>query len=266
MHDDIFDTDEMELSDFFAMILGGLIISFPCYLISFQIATELGFGEWLSAWANDLHIIWKFIYYIVHISIGFLVLVSVLTIIYTVGKFLLIGLLNAGEWLSDNISVLIENIVRILAEITLFLVNGAIYIALYPFRIIVGIALSFISNIRRKYEESQEIRRIFKEQYTADFKDFQEFKRYWDAVQRGEEPPYPGTEEEPKPKAKKKYPDPYAEALELFGLGQVFTEAEFKSRYLQLMKKHHPDITGDNKAAQKINAARTTIKNRKDWK
>ena len=37
----------------------------------------------------------------------------------------------------------------------------------------------------------------------------------------------------------------YNDALILFGLTDNYTKEELKKRYLELSKKHHPDLNGD---------------------
>ena len=53
----------------------------------------------------------------------------------------------------------------------------------------------------------------------------------------------------------------YSEALKLFGLTSNFTKDELKKRYLELSKKYHPDLNGDEEMMKKINLAYEVLKN-----
>ena len=47
----------------------------------------------------------------------------------------------------------------------------------------------------------------------------------------------------------------YIEALRLFGFTSNFTKEELKKRYLELSKKYHPDLNGDEEMMKKVNSA-----------
>ena len=53
----------------------------------------------------------------------------------------------------------------------------------------------------------------------------------------------------------------YNDALILFGLTDNYTKEELKKRYLELSKKHHPDLNGDEEMMKKVNAAYDLLKN-----
>lgn len=53
----------------------------------------------------------------------------------------------------------------------------------------------------------------------------------------------------------------YSEALKLFGFTGNFTKEELKKRYLELSKKYHPDLNGDEEMMKKINLAYEVLKN-----
>lgn len=53
----------------------------------------------------------------------------------------------------------------------------------------------------------------------------------------------------------------YNEALNLFGLTDNFTKEELKKRYLELSKKYHPDLDGDEEMMKSVNAAYDLLKN-----
>lgn len=52
----------------------------------------------------------------------------------------------------------------------------------------------------------------------------------------------------------------YSEALKLFGLTSDFTKDELKKRYLELSKKYHPDLNGDEEMMKKVNMAYEILK------
>ena len=52
----------------------------------------------------------------------------------------------------------------------------------------------------------------------------------------------------------------YNEALMLFGFTDNFTKKELKKRYLELSKKYHPDLNGDEETMKKINSAYEALK------
>ena len=55
----------------------------------------------------------------------------------------------------------------------------------------------------------------------------------------------------------------YNEALNLFGFINNFTKEELKKRYLELSKKYHPDLNGDEEMMKKINSAYEVLKSHK---
>ena len=52
----------------------------------------------------------------------------------------------------------------------------------------------------------------------------------------------------------------YIEALRLFGFTSNFTKEELKKRYLELSKKYHPDLNGDEEMMKKVNMAYEILK------
>jgi hypothetical protein len=73
-----------------------------------------------------------------------------------------------------------------------------------------------------------------------------------------------GFEEEDERAARKRPPTEQEQALQVFNLAPPFTFAGLKSRYKALVKQHHPDAHGGDKAAEErlkvINRAYTTLK------
>lgn len=56
----------------------------------------------------------------------------------------------------------------------------------------------------------------------------------------------------------------YNEALNLFGFTNKFTKEELKKRYLELSKKYHPDLNGDEEMMKKVNMAYEILKKHND--
>ena len=52
----------------------------------------------------------------------------------------------------------------------------------------------------------------------------------------------------------------YNDALNLFGVSSKFTKEELKKRYLELSKKYHPDLNGDEEMMKKVNMAYEILK------
>lgn len=53
----------------------------------------------------------------------------------------------------------------------------------------------------------------------------------------------------------------YNDALILFGLTDNYTKEDLKKRYLELSKKYHPDLDGDEEMMKSVNAAYDLLKN-----
>ena len=55
----------------------------------------------------------------------------------------------------------------------------------------------------------------------------------------------------------------YNDALSIFGLSSNFTKEELKKRYLELSKKYHPDLNGDEEMMKNVNSAYEVLKSHK---
>ena len=55
----------------------------------------------------------------------------------------------------------------------------------------------------------------------------------------------------------------YNDALILFGLTDNYTKEELKKRYLELSKKYHPDLNGDEEMMKNVNSAYEVLKSHK---
>ncbi len=205
--------------------------------------------------------------------VGFFSLLVAGITIYQIGKQLLLALIGFTEWL---IAATLKCI-AVLQGLIAVLISNLLWLIGLPFRLLADAVHDGLVRAQRaigsRIEENRQLRTLYREEYADDFAGFRDFKRYWDALQRGEEPTYPGGDEEkeepnfdpgprpnPRPRA-----DPYKQALAELGLSGTFTKAEFKARYRMRMKEVHPDVTGSNAAAMRVNAARDLINQRKGW-
>jgi hypothetical protein len=111
--------------------------------------------------------------------------------------------------------------------------------------------------------EEQELRRLYNEEFRAEFATFKEFKRQFESGSTADSGARAGARSEKRETA----PDAFAAACRLLGLAETgtFTSAELKKRYLTLIKGVHPDVAGPNELATQINAAHSLIKSRKGW-
>ena len=53
----------------------------------------------------------------------------------------------------------------------------------------------------------------------------------------------------------------YNDALSIFGLSSNFTKEELKKRYLELSKKYHPDLNGDEEMMKKMEGLSSQVIN-----
>jgi len=60
--------------------------------------------------------------------------------------------------------------------------------------------------------------------------------------------------------------DPMVEARDILGLGLSFSRADFDAQYRKLMRSVHPDVSGSNWLATRVNGAKDTIMKQKGWK
>lgn len=254
-----------------------IVIAIPfCIATPLWIVYELGFdqeADQLRDWilAQD---VWLRLLCFAGIGlVGFFILLVAGITVFQIGNQLLLALVAFTEWL---IAATLKSI-AVLQGLTATLIASLLWLIALPFRFLADAIHDGLIRVQQaigsRIEEKRQLRTLYYEEYADDFASFWAFKRYWDALQRGEEPPYPGHEEEkekphfdpgprpnPKPRA-----DPYKQALAELGLSGTFTKAEFKARYRMRMKKVHPDITGSNSAAVRVNAARDLINQRKGW-
>lgn len=121
------------------------------------------------------------------------------------------------------------------------------------------------------WREEQELRRLYRDEFRAEFRSFREFKRQFRAAADEQAGAASGANEEVPRREETRKADPFAAdlaaAFKLIGVPESgsFTAADLKKRYLKLIRKAHPDAGGSNELAARINAALSLIKKRKGW-
>lgn len=247
-----------------------LLISFG---VPVWLGNALGYEEEVTATAGWIRAqeLWLCIVCLAaQAALGFVILFAALGAAY----WSIAALLDAGrrlaEWLMAAIGKLLESVKLALLMMARFYLG----LLTLPFRLIGRFAAKLIGTFHQRLADERKLQALYRAEYAADFKSYAAFKRYFKAVQRGEHPTYPGSEEEADaepeiedepvrdrgPKS-----DPYQEALAVLGLKEPFTQAMFKAVYRARMKEVHPDKTGNDAAAIRLNAARDLIKQRRGW-
>jgi len=110
--------------------------------------------------------------------------------------------------------------------------------------------------------ERRELRRLYREEYAADFPSYRAFLRFYRAIENGEDP---DAQRGGRHDGGQAAPDPLEAAIRLLGLPENFTNADLKRRFRTLIKGVHPDAVGPNELATQLNDAYTLIKERKGW-
>ena len=100
-----------------------------------------------------------------------------------------------------------------------------------------------------RWHERQELWRLYREEYTQDFRSFHAFLRHWRDLQAVEQ-------------AKA---DPLQQAIRLMGLPEKFSRDELRQRFRTLIAGIHPDRVGPNELAAQLIAANTLISERMNW-
>ncbi len=111
--------------------------------------------------------------------------------------------------------------------------------------------------------ERRELRRLYREEYAADFPSYRAFLRFYRAIENGEDP----DAQRGGRHAWRRKPRPIRlrPRIRLLGLPENFTNADLKRRFRTLIKGVHPDLVGPNALATQLNDAYTLIKERKGW-
>jgi hypothetical protein len=99
--------------------------------------------------------------------------------------------------------------------------------------------------------EQGELRRIYREEYAADFPSFRAFLRSWRAHQQGEQAA--------------SETDQLQKAIRLMGLPKNFTKDDLIQRFHKLIAGIHPDKVGPNELATQLIDAYKLIFSREAW-
>jgi hypothetical protein len=109
------------------------------------------------------------------------------------------------------------------------------------------------ADLEELIRQQHELRRLYREEYAAQYPSFRAFLRDWRALNSGDQTGANGE------------PDPLQNAIKLMGLPQQFTKDELKRRFQKLISAIHPDKVGPNELATQLIAANTLIHQRKAW-
>jgi hypothetical protein len=182
---------------------------------------------------------------------GFCVLLAIAVAVGGAGLALLWGLRKAKAW-ALHASVALARLVS-LAMLWLAQILGELLWDVY--------ATQLIRLAQWRYEQ-RELRRLYREEYAADFPSYRAFLRFYRAIENGEDP---NAQRGGNTQAGQAAIDPVEAAIRLLGLPENFTSDDLKRRFRTLIKGVHPDLVGPNALATQLNAAYTLIKERKDW-
>jgi hypothetical protein len=106
------------------------------------------------------------------------------------------------------------------------------------------------------------LRRLYREEYAADFPSYRAFLRFYRKIANGEDP---GAQRDERRHENQAATDPVEAAIRLLGLPESFTSDDLKRRFRTLIKGIHPDVVGPNELATQLNNAHALIKERKGW-
>ena len=85
--------------------------------------------------------------------------------------------------------------------------------------------------------ERRELRRLYREEYAADFPSYRAFLRFYRAIENGEDP---DAQRGGRHHGGQAAPDPVEAAICLLGLPEEFTSDDLKRRFRTLIKGVHP--------------------------
>lgn len=252
----------------------GLATFMVSYFVPIVLGKLFGFGrevDGLTAWFETQET-WLYVLCVLaQAAIGFVLIFAA----YICVRWALLELLDAARRFSDWVAGLVQGFCD--AVRLAFQMMASFYLRLMklPFRLIGDLTLALNGKVDTWLDEERKLRSAFRSEYSADFKNYAEFRAYFKSVQRGEAPPYPDAEDDYEPEPEPEYEpdyeeapkaDPYLEALRVLGLVEPFTQTRFKAVFRTRMKEAHPDITGSDEAARQLNVASNVIKQRKGWK
>jgi hypothetical protein len=182
---------------------------------------------------------------------GFCILLAIAVAIGGTGLALLWGLRKLKAW-ALRASVALAGLLG-LAMLWVGLILGELLWDAY--------ATQVVRLAQWRYEQ-RELRRLYREEYAADFPSYRAFLRFYRAVEKGEDP---NAQRGGNTQAGQAAPDPVEAAMRLLGLPEEFTKADLQRRFRTLIKGVHPDVVGPNELATQLNDANALIKERKGW-
>ena len=280
-------------------VIGFVLAVILCWNVTGWTADAIGYGDALKEvlersqnWGDGWWLAFRALLTLAGAAIcvaAFFIAAFVFCVLSIAGRWLYGIVVEVVRFIIDIVEWLLNRIVDIASTILLFIWD----VLTWPFRSIFGLLADLYaafaqSTKRRRYERAR-LKQAYKEKYQQDFRSFREFTKYWKAVKRGENPPYPGSEGEDdnsdrddSGRRKKNHDDddgpggssgprgngrdPYQVALDIFGLAEPFTKSELRARYRIAIAKYHPDKTGgDDREAKRVNMARDVILKRKGW-
>jgi hypothetical protein len=109
------------------------------------------------------------------------------------------------------------------------------------------------ADLEELIRQQHELRRLYREEYAAQYPSFRAFQRDWRALNSGDQTGASGET------------DPLLEAIKLMGLPERFTKEDVKRRFNLLIAAIHPDKVGPNELATQLIDAYKLICNRKPW-
>jgi len=188
--------------------------------------------------------------YIIKIIAAIFASLVLLGILYQVGLWMFVKLINGGDWLIVHT---VKWTIAILSG--LFIKARDLFLLLWS-AITSPIVHLFLSCWRR-LTETLKLWSLYWRYGRSEFKSFRAFRRHM----RDEEDQSP--QENPKPI------EPYQDALALFGFTQTenFTKTDLKKRYRVLISHVHPDKGCPTSVlARQVNRALATINQKRKWK
>jgi hypothetical protein len=149
-------------------------------------------------------------------------------------------------------------------------------LVLYPVRLVCEFAWEraqgCFSVLLQRWREEQELRRLYREEFSGDFPNFRAFRRHFyeqekESAAQSAQHAQREQEQQQQQQEQAKKRDAFVDACKLLGLPEdgEFTPALLKQRYYALIRNVHPDIAGPNELALQVNAAHACIKKRKGW-
>ncbi len=143
-------------------------------------------------------------------QVGLVITGGVITLVAGVVSLLTIAgiwvaLVATGKWVwqmivitAEALAEAIEWLVRGILSLFLTIVSLVWEIVSWPFRTLYELIADFFGWIASKLHARKALRRklkaAYREEYSDDFHSFRAFVKYWKALQRGEQPPYPNSD------------------------------------------------------------------------